>query len=143
MDLSSPAFESGERIPSKYSCQGENRSPPLQLQNIPDETNTLAIIVEDPDAPNGTFDHWVAWNIVPADLLEEGIQVSQQGANTYGSIGYRGPCPPPGLPHRYFFRVYALDSVLDLPVKSSKADLKNAMRGHILAEAELMGTYQR
>jgi Raf kinase inhibitor-like YbhB/YbcL family protein len=143
MDVSSQAFENGQRIPSKHSCQGENRSPALQIKNIPEETITLAIIVEDPDAPNGTFDHWVAWNIAPAELLEEGLKVTHEGANSYGSIGYRGPCPPPGLPHRYFFRVYALKSQLDLPAKSSKASLKNAMAGHILAEAEIMGTYQR
>lgn len=143
MDVSSQAFENGQRIPAKHTCQGENRSPALQIQNIPAEAVALAIIVEDPDAPNGTFDHWVAWNINPAEVLEEGLKVSHEGANSYGSIGYRGPCPPPGLPHRYFFRIYALDALLDLPVKSSKGSLRTAMEGHILAEAELMGTYQR
>lgn len=143
MEVSSPAFENGQKIPSKHSCQGENRSPLLRIESIPKGTVTFAIIVEDPDAPNGTFDHWVAWNIPPAKELEEGIKVANQGVNGFGSVGYKGPCPPPGSPHRYYFRVYALDTELDLPSKSLKGDLKKAMKGHILGEATLMGTYQR
>jgi Raf kinase inhibitor-like YbhB/YbcL family protein len=143
MEVSTQAFGNGQRIPSKHGCLGENSSPPLQIDNIPKETVTFAIIVEDPDAPNGTFDHWVAWNIPPAKILEGGIKVPEQGVNSFGSVGYRGPCPPPGSEHRYFFRVFALDTKLDLPAKSPKKDLKKAMEGHILAEAEVMGTYQR
>lgn len=143
MEVSSQAFEYGQKIPSVYTCEGKNHSPALHLENIPKGTVTLAIIVEDPDAPNGTFDHWVAWNISPEQDLQEALKVSDQGVNTYGSVGYRGPCPPPGHPHRYFFRIYALDATLNLPLKSTKGDLRKAMEGHILAEGELMGTYQR
>lgn len=143
MEVSSQAFENGQKIPSRHSCQGENYSPSLHIESIPKGTVTLAIIVEDPDAPGGTFDHWVAWNITPAEDLEEGLKVSEQGVNGFGSVGYKGPCPPPGHAHRYFFRIYALDTKLNLPSKSPKGDLKKAMKGHILAEAEVMGTYQR
>lgn len=143
MEVSSQAFEYGQKIPSKYSCEGENHSPSLHIDSFPEKTQTLAIIVEDPDAPNGVFDHWVVWNITPANDIEEGIKVSDQGLNGFGSIGYRGPCPPSGSAHRYFFRIYALDTKLNLPAKSKKEDLKKAMQGHILAEAEVMGTYQR
>lgn len=143
MKITTQSFEYGQRIPQRHSCQGENISPALDIDALPEGTVTLAIIVEDPDAPSGTFDHWVAWNILPSKRLEEGVKLTDQGVNSYGSIGYKGPCPPPGNEHRYFFRVYALDVKLDLPVKSTKQQLQNAIKGHILAEADVMGTYQR
>lgn len=143
MEISSVAFENGQSIPDKYSCQGENHSPSLHIENIPQGTVSLAIIVEDPDAPSGTFDHWIAWNIVPTSDLVEGAKLAEQGKNGFGTIGYKGPCPPPGKPHRYFFRIYALDSKIDLAKGSGKEDLKRAMKGHVIGEAELMGTFKR
>src|SRR5262249_45017894 len=118
-------------------------SPSLHIENLPKGTESLAIIVEDPDAPSGTFDHWIAWNIPPSSDLMEGVKLGEQGVNGFGTIGYKGPCPPPGKAHRYFFRIYALDSKLNLPKGSSKENLKTAMKDHILREAELMGTFKR
>jgi hypothetical protein len=151
MKLSSSAFDSGKEIPLKYSCDGADISPPLEFDEVPDNAKTLALILEDPDAPMGTFDHWIIFNIpAAAPKLAEGIPVEaehssgyRQGTNDFGNIGYGGPCPPDGE-HRYFFRLYALDGELDLPAGStSKADLQSAMEGRILAETELMGTYKR
>lgn len=143
MDIISPAFEPGQPIPSKYSYEGQNVSPPLNLKGIPKGTKSLALIVDDPDAPNGVFDHWIAWNLAPTDNLSEAIETPNQGKNSYGELGYGGPCPPPGKPHRYFFKVYALDTQLDLPNGSKKAALEAVIEGHVIAEAELMGTYKR
>lgn len=144
MQVVSPAFENHQPIPNKYTCQGEDVSPQLNLSQIPPNTKTLAIIVEDPDAPGGTFDHWIAWNIAPpANVIEEGVSFPHQGRNTYNQKRYRGPCPPPGQPHRYYFKVYALDKILDLPDGAKKNELEKAMQGHILDHAELIGTYQR
>jgi Raf kinase inhibitor-like YbhB/YbcL family protein len=143
MEISSIAFENGQEIPFKYSCQGENHSPALHIAKIPDGTVTLAIVCEDPDAPAGTYDHWIAWNIAPASDLIEGVKLAEQGMNSSGTLGYKGPCPPPGKPHRYYFKIYALDSKLTLPEGSTKEALNRAMKGHLLGEAKLMGTYQR
>jgi len=144
MEISSPAFEQSQPIPQKYTCEGENVSPPLSFEGIPKGTKSLALIVDDPDAPSGTFDHWIAWNLSPqSTVLSEGASAPSNGKNHYGVLEYRGPCPPPGKPHRYFFKVYALDSVLDLPEGSSKAQLEQSMQGHILSQAQLMGTYKR
>lgn len=143
MDIISPVFEQGQLIPSKFSYEGQNVSPPLNLNGIPKGTKSLALIVDDPDAPNGVVDHWVAWNLVPTDHLSEGSKTPNQGVNTYGTLGYRGPNPPPGKPHRYFFKVYALDVQLDLPNGSNKAALEAAIEGHVIAQAELIGVYQR
>jgi hypothetical protein len=151
MQLTSKAFDTGKEIPLKYSCDGADISPPLTIEDVPDGAQTLALICEDPDAPVGVFDHWIIFNIPPqAPQLAEGIPTEaehssgfRQGTNDFGRVGYGGPCPPDGE-HRYFFRLYALDTELDLPAGStSKKDLQAAMEGHILAETELMGTYKR
>jgi Raf kinase inhibitor-like YbhB/YbcL family protein len=149
--LTSSAFQDGERIPDRYTCKGEDLSPPLSWRGAPEGTKSFALIVEDPDAPGGTFIHWVIYNL-PAALTElsEGVPVSKrledgslQGINDFRTIGYRGPCPPPGRPHRYFFILRALDRELALPAGATKAQLEKEMRGHVLGEAKLMGTYSR
>ena len=146
----SPAFEEGGMIPSKYTADGQNISPPLKWEGVPDGTKSIALISDDPDAPVGTWVHWVMWNI-PAEAREltENIPPdedlpdgSRQGITDFRSIGYGGPAPPSGM-HRYYFKVYALDMKLDLPSSSKKADLLKAMEGHILAEGQLMGKYKR
>lgn len=144
MKIVSPEFQQSQPIPTRFTCLGEDRSVPLKFLETPKGTKTFAIIVDDPDAPSGVFTHWVAWNI-PAETptLSEGQPAPQEGKNSFGSVGYRGPCPPPGKPHRYFFKVFALDTVLDLPKGSTKEQLEKAMAGHILAQAELVGTFQR
>ncbi len=144
MKLASTAFSQGQPIPKKYTCSGENVSPPLAFSQVPASTQTLALIVDDPDAPGGTFDHWIVWNL-PGDTreLSEGATVSKQGTNGFGTVDYKGPCPPPGKEHRYFFKVYALDTQLKLSEGISKRQLEAAMEGHILAQGELVGTYKR
>ena len=138
----SPAFRNGEDIPSKYTCDGENVNPSLEIKGLPRQTETLAIIVEDPDTGHGVFDHWLVWNIQPNETIKEIDVPGVYGRNSFGNNGYGGPCPPKGK-HRYFFHVYALDAELNLPPGSSKKDMEDAMQGHILAVAELMGLYQQ
>lgn len=151
MQITSPAFAYGGEIPVVYSCQGDNLSPPLLWRNMPQGTRHLALILEDPDALLGTFVHWVIYNIpatatglaeeVPATpTLDDG---SLQGINDFSVIGYAGPCPPQGPAHRYFFRLFALDTVLDLPPGATKPQLESAMEGHTLAQVELVGLYAR
>lgn len=144
MKIETSAFQEGKAIPKKYTCQGTNVSPPLFIIDAPKQAASFALIVDDPDAPNGTFDHWIAWNI-PANTksLAEGAIVKNQGTNGFGEKKYQGPCPPPGKVHRYYFKLYALDIQLTLPEGSSKAQLEKAMDGHILAKASVMGTFQR
>lgn len=144
LKIESPAFKDQEKIPSKYTCEGEDLSPPLHFINIPTKAKSLALIVDDPDAPMGTFDHWIAWNLPPTTTeLKEGAAVPLEGVNGFGATRYRGPCPPRGKPHRYFFKLYALDTLLDLEAGSTKSGLEQAMEGHILSKAELVGLYQR
>lgn len=144
MQIDSPAFEHHSPIPKKYTCEGEDVSPPLTFRDIPAGTKTLALIMDDPDAPNGTFDHWIVWNLTPGqNSLSEGAKVPNQGKNSFRETEYGGPCPPPGKPHRYFFKLYALDTIINLPNGSTKSQLEEAMEGHILARAELVGTYKR
>jgi len=149
-EISSPAFASGEAIPSKLSCDGDDASPVLAWTEPPTGTQSFAIIVDDPDAPMGTWVHWVVYNI-PASTreLEENMpnilelnNGIMQGFTSAGTLGYHGPCPPSGT-HRYFFKLYALDTTLSLPAKTDKEKLLAAMDGHILANAELMGTFKR
>jgi Raf kinase inhibitor-like YbhB/YbcL family protein len=141
--VKSPAFESNKNIPSKYSCDGDEVNPPLTIESIPTGTKTIALIIDDPDAPRGTFDHWVMWNIPPADKIAENSVPGTQGLNGANQQSYIGMCPPSGT-HRYFFKVYALDAKLDLKANSTKKkDLEKAMQGHILAKGELTGLYQR
>lgn len=142
LTVSSPAFQPGAEIPSQYTCDGQNINPPLQIQGIPAEANSLALVVEDPDAPRGTFVHWLAWNIEPAPTIAEGSRPGTEGTNDFGDKGYGGPCPPSGS-HRYYFRVYALRSRLDLPAGADKKALEEAMKPHIIGEGVLMGKYAR
>ena len=148
--LVSAAFEAGGTIPERFTCDGEDLSPPLSWSGIPDETQSLALICDDPDAPMGIWVHWVVYNlpasseglpeaVVPDRDLENG---SSQGMNDFQKIGYGGPCPPEGE-HRYFFKLYALDTVFTIGPGMSKAQLMIAMEGHVIAETHLMGRYRR
>jgi Raf kinase inhibitor-like YbhB/YbcL family protein len=143
--LTSSAFAHGEAIPARHSCDGENVSPPLSWSGLPDGTRSLALIVDDPDAPVGIFTHWLAWGIDPeAGGLAEGEAAPVEGRNDFGVIGYAGPCPPPGHgPHRYFFRLYALDSEVRLRAGANRKELERALEGRVLGLAELVGIYER
>jgi Raf kinase inhibitor-like YbhB/YbcL family protein len=149
--IESAAFTQGATIPARYTCQGENISPPLAWTEPPAGTRSLALIVEDPDAPAGTWTHWVVYNL-PAQNRAMGPNMPKQdtlpngglqGITSFGRAGYGGPCPPPGRAHRYFFRLYALDLVLNLKPGAAKQDVLAATKGHILAEAQLMGRFKR
>jgi Raf kinase inhibitor-like YbhB/YbcL family protein len=144
-ELTSSAFDQGQPIPRKYSCEGENASPPLSWTAPPEGTRSLAVILHDPDAPSGDFTHWLAWNIDGgARGLEEGVHPPVEGANGFGENGYGGPCPPPGHgAHRYQHELFALDTELDLDEGASREQLEDAMDGHLLGGTELVGTYER
>ena len=142
LKLISTVFSHNGHIPPKYTCEGENINPSLIVENIPDGTKTLALIVEDPDAPRGVFTHWIVWNISPNEAIAEKSNPGMSGTNSFGKTGYGGPCPPSGE-HRYFFRVFALDDELDLLSGSTKEELLDAMKEHIISSAELMGVYQK
>ncbi len=142
MKLTSPMFADKEQIPWKYTCQGEDINPPLKITGIPENAKTLALIMDDPDAPNGTWDHWVVWNIKPTDTIEEDDYPGVFGSNSWGRANYGGPCPPSGT-HRYFFKLYALERELELHPGASKRELEEAMAGYIVAKAELMGMYTK
>jgi Raf kinase inhibitor-like YbhB/YbcL family protein len=143
--LESSAFEHAQAIPSRHTCEGEDISPALRWTNVPEGTRSLALIVDDPDAPSGVFTHWIAWRLDPtAGGLGEGEPAPSEGRNGFGTTGYRGPCPPPGHgPHRYVFRLYALDTKLELRAGAAKAELEQAIAQHVLTTAELVGTYER
>jgi Raf kinase inhibitor-like YbhB/YbcL family protein len=148
LNVNSPMFTDGERIPVKYTCDGADVSPPLSWSAGPAATRSYALIVDDPDAPGGAFTHWVVYNIPDSVTRLEEHVVSRgdgtlQGMNSFGNMGYGGPCPPPGKPHHYRFHVYALDLKPDLKQGASKGDVLSAIKGHILAEGELVGTYSR
>ena len=138
----SVAFSHGGHIPPKYTCEGENVNPPLEISGLPEQTKSLALIVEDPDAPKGIYDHWVAWNIPPNEAIAENSKPGIIGKNSFGNTGYGGPCPPSGS-HRYFFKVYALDTNLDIAAGADKRTLEQAMKDHVLAMGELMAHYQK
>jgi len=151
MKISSAAFAANEMIPKKFTCDGPDASPKLNWNEPPAKTQSFALIMDDPDAPAGTWVHWVLFDL-PADAreLEEGVAKQEQlangarqGRNDFGRIGYGGPCPPPGKPHRYFFKLYALDAKLNLKPGVTKADLERAMKAHTLGQAELIGRYGR
>jgi hypothetical protein len=144
MELLSRAFKNGGMIPSLYTCDGRDVSPPLEIKGVPEGAAALALVMDDPDAPGGTFDHWLVWNI-PAGTKEipEGTEPKGvQGRTGFGATGYGGPCPPSGT-HRYRLKLYALDAELKVAPGSRKAQLEAAMKGHILAETLLEGKYQR
>jgi Raf kinase inhibitor-like YbhB/YbcL family protein len=143
MKLSSKEFGPDESIPKKFTCQGEDVSPELTVAEVPEAANALALLMEDPDAPGKTFDHWVAYDIPPETrTFPEGGRPGTQGTNDFGKAGYGGPCPPSGE-HRYVFTVFALDERLDLPEGLGKNDLQRVMDGHILDRAELIGLYAK
>ena len=142
LTISSPAFQNEGEIPSRYTCDGENINPPLYIENIPPSANSLVIIVEDPDAPKGNFTHWLVWNIEPAKTIGEDSVPGTVGLNNFGNKSYGGPCPPSGA-HRYYFRVYALDTRLTIPPNSDKKALEQAIKTHVIAEGVLMGRYAR
>lgn len=149
--LASAAFAPGTEIPEQYTCKGADISPPLQWKGAPAKAAGFALIVDDPDAPAGAWVHWVLWNLPrAAHSLAEGLDKrdplddgSRQGRNSFGRAGYNGPCPPPGQTHRYFFRLYALDGKLELAPAAGRAELDEAMKGHVLAQSEYMGTFRR
>ena len=151
IELTSTAFQKGETIPKQYTGDGVDHSPPLRWSEPPSGPKSIALICDDPDAPRGTWVHWVLFNLPPQTReLEVGVPVTEtlpseakQGKNDFGNIGYGGPAPPKGKPHRYFFKLYALDVNLDLPSGATKAQLEAAMKGHVLAEGQFMGTYKR
>lgn len=141
--VKSPVFESNKLIPRKYTCDGYDINPSLTIEGTPEEAKTLALIVDDPDAPSGTFDHWIVWNIpASTNKIGENAVPGKEGMNSAKQVGYMGPCPPGGT-HRYFFKVYALDVELNLGINSRKKDVEKAMQGHILAKGELVGLYSR
>jgi Raf kinase inhibitor-like YbhB/YbcL family protein len=144
MKISSSAFGDGGSIPAKYTCDGADTSPPLSIEGIPAAAKSLALIMDDPDAPGGTFDHWILWNIDPKTtaIAEGQSPPGAAGRNGFGKNGYGGPCPPSGE-HRYYFKIYAIDTTLNLPPSSKKTDLQNAMKSHTLADAQVMGRYKR
>jgi len=150
-DLSSTAFKAGETIPKKHTCDGADASPPLAWTDPPAGTKTLALVCDDPDAPAGTWVHWVLWDMPPATRsLPEGVPSqakledgTRQGTNDFKKTGYGGPCPPPGAPHRYFFKLFAVDTVVGLAPGGTKVALEKAIEGHTLGRAELTGRYGR
>lgn len=152
MKIHSDAFHNGENIPMEQTCSGADISPPLSWSSAPEGTKSFTLIADDPDAPNGTWVHWLAYNIpanttsLPANVppIAENDHGMKQGTSSFGNIGYGGPCPPIGHgPHRYYFKLYALDTLLDIPSGANKAALTAAMQGHILAEAQTMGRFER
>ena len=142
LEIFSSSFRSGELIPARYTCDGMNINPPIEIRNLPLQTRSLALIVEDPDAPKGTWIHWVVWNIPVRQHIKENCVPGIEGVNDFKQYHYGGPCPPAGT-HRYYFKVYALDTMLDIPHTSTKELLEKEMSEHILAFGELMGLYKR
>jgi Raf kinase inhibitor-like YbhB/YbcL family protein len=142
LKIMSSAFKYNERIPAKYTCDGIDVNPPLKFRNIPNGTKSLALIVDDPDAPMGTWIHWIVWNITPAEEIDEDTVPGIEGINDFNKNSYGGPCPPSGI-HRYFFKIYALNAMLDLNSNARKRDLEEAMKGKIISEGELIGLYGR
>ena len=151
INMKSTAFQDGQPIPLKHTCDGEDVSPPLSWDNAPAGTESFALICDDPDAPSGTWVHWVLYDVsststalqeaIPAN--EEVLNGARQGKNDFKRIGYGGPCPPPGRAHRYYFKLYALDTHLKLRAGATKSEVEGAMKGHIVGEGRIMGTYKR
>ncbi|MFA4956101.1 MAG: YbhB/YbcL family Raf kinase inhibitor-like protein [Candidatus Methanoperedens sp.] len=151
ISISAERFKDGETIPDIYTCKGKDISPTLSWKGIPVGTKSIALIMDDPDAPGGTFVHWVLYNVQPqTQKLPESMPFDKvladgsiQGMTDFGRTGYGGPCPPPGKTHRYYFKIYALDSKITLVPGASKKQLENEMSGHILAKGEIVGIYKR
>ena len=144
MKLTSSAFQNNAQIPSEYTCDGKNLSPPLSISDVPSNAKSLVLINDDPDAPVGTWDHWIVFNINPStkEIPKGEEPQGTAGKNSWGKKGYGGPYPPSGT-HRYFFKLYALDAMLNLPQGTAKKDLERAMQGHIIGQAQLIGNYKR
>jgi Raf kinase inhibitor-like YbhB/YbcL family protein len=145
MQVSSPAFANRRLMPDRYSCRGDNVSPQLMIKGVPPGAASLALVVHDPDAPAGDWTHWTLWNVSPkvTGIAEASVPAGAvEGVTDFGRPGYGGPCPPSGT-HRYFFGLYALDTMLDLQSAASRADLEAAMEGHVLAKAELVGLFSK
>jgi len=144
MKITSSAFHEGANIPSKFTCDGSDTSPPLQIAGVPSAAKSLVLIVDDPDAPGGLFTHWLVWNIPPqtGSIAEGSAPQGVQGANDFGKSGYRGPCPPPGT-HRYSFKIFALDRELELHSGAKRSQVDAAMKGHVIAQGELVGRYAK
>jgi hypothetical protein len=142
LTVTSPAFDHNKMIPRKYTCDGEDVNPALKIDDIPEQAKSLVLIVDDPDAPMGTWDHWIVWNIPPKNMIGEHSVPGAEGLNSFGKHSYGGPCPPSGT-HRYFFKVYALDTLLNMASNSRKKDVEKAMKEHVLTKGELVGLYSR
>lgn len=143
MQLTSPAFKNNTTIPKKFTCQGEDISPPLEIHNAPPETKSFVLIMDDPDAPGSTWDHWVVWNIPPSTTnIPENSKPGEEGVNSWTKKGYGGPCPPSGT-HRYIFTLYALNTTLQLQNTATKHVVKEAMKDNVLAQTELIGLYEK
>ena len=144
MKITSSAFQEGGNIPSKFTCDGSDTSPPLQITGVPSEAKSLVLIADDPDAPSGLFTHWLIWNIPPQtnSISEGSAPKGVHGTNDFGKPDYKGPCPPPGT-HRYSFKIYALDRELDLRGGAKRSQLDAAMKGHVVAQGVLVGRYAR
>jgi Raf kinase inhibitor-like YbhB/YbcL family protein len=142
MKITSPDFKNNELIPKKFTCDGEDASPCLVIESIPQQAKSLALVVDDPDAPMGTWVHWVVYDMPLLGRIEQDAVPGRQGKNDFGNRNYGGPCPPSGT-HRYFFKIYALDAMLDLKEGLSKKELERSMQGHIVEKAELVGLYKR
>lgn len=153
LEITSSVFQDGDKIPEKYTCDGKDISPPLKISNVPSEAETLAIVVDDPDAPGGVFDHWVIWNIpiekneipeaVPTERTVDSLNGAKQGQNGFGEIGYRGPCPPGGSDHDYRFKAYAIEDDVDLDSGVLKEDLEREIEGRIIEKDSIVGVYGR
>jgi Raf kinase inhibitor-like YbhB/YbcL family protein len=141
LSVKSEAFQNNQRIPFKYTCDGEGINPPLKINGVPSETKSLVLILEDPDAPSGRFTHWLVWNISPQGEIFENSLPGVQGTNSSGRTSFAKPCPPSGT-HRYIFKAYALDTELNLDEGSSRQDLERAMQNHVIAKGELTGLYR-
>jgi Raf kinase inhibitor-like YbhB/YbcL family protein len=142
VEITSSGFFKNGSIPSKYSCGGQNTSPPLEISGIPKEAKSLVLIMHDPDAVTGDFVHWICYDIAPCQNIEEGFVYSRQGVNSSGNIGYMGPCPPSGT-HHYHFKIYALNTKLNLPDGASRQIIESAMKGHVIQSSELIGTFSK
>ena len=144
LKITSSAFQQGGNIPPKFTCTGSDTSPPLQIAGVPSEAKSLVLIADDPDAPGGVFTHWLVWNIPPQtnSISEGSAPKGVHGTNDFGKSGYKGPCPPPGT-HRYSFKVFALDRELDLRSGAKRSQVDAAIKGHVIAQGELVGRYAR